>query len=371
MLRKRKKVKNYHEFYVRLQNLLEVRYNPWGDLTDKQKLEGNRTAKQTLYTVYKELTNVLPDVGYKSGRSHTSYLFQLLPIKKALDQGEYMIVVWELGSLFHSEPFLQPRMYYNVVRILEQRLEIEGGSFKMRRFFHRKDKLKNNRTRDRWEVRPAPAGYELRNTMNLLQGWLKKEENVEDKILLIDFLMSVIREDLQTDILSTMLYTKEHSTKDLPLFMFPSPCYDQNGREFRIESDVDDDITRTIDLATDCVIVLPWVRERFREAIVEIISKGFRRDPGNHHAQYYKYMDISYAHNGRHSIGVGAGLKEGTIQAVDVDVGILFDHLHTDGEQWYNSHTNEPYNMKVFDFRFAILYELAKMKYRLQESDSE
>lgn len=205
------------------------------------------------------------------------------------------------------------------------------------------------------------------HTIQLAEIWLEEEKNVEDKIVLLDYLLTVIREDLQTDILTTIIYSKEHFKGELPTLMFPY-YYDKEGKNHKVnESETP---IKVVDLATDCVLVMPWRRDKLKTAIKELKNKVFSQS-GNHIARYYSHIDVCYVYNGLHSTGAAIGHKKGKLKAYEVDVSKLFDHLHTDGEYWYNSHTNETYKMKVFDFRFAILYELAKMKYRLEESVSE
>lgn len=206
------------------------------------------------------------------------------------------------------------------------------------------------------------------HTIQLAEIWLEEEKNAEDKIVLLDYLLTVIREDLQSDVLTTIIYSKEHFDKELPALMFPYQYFDKNRNEHKVgESEFP---VKEVNLATDCVLVMPWDRSRFKNTIKELKNRSFHQS-GNHLARYYSHIDVCYVYNGLHSTGAAIGHKKGKLKAYLVDVSKLFDHLHTDGEYWYNSHTNEAYKMKVFDFRFAILYELAKMKYRLEESVSE
>ncbi len=47
-----------------------------------------------------------------------------------------------------------------------------------------------------------------------------------------------------------------------------------------------------------------------------------------------------------------------------VNVSELFSHIYTDGVEWINFHNNKPI-YKVIDFRIAILFELARLKYNI------
>lgn len=210
----------------------------------------------------------------------------------------------------------------------------------------------------------ARAGYSFHHTMELFQIWLEEEGTIEDKVTLLDFLMNAIKEDLKTDVFTTILYSEEHFSTNLSRYQFfPYRYYDKKGYAHELEDDCEP--TRTVDLTNDCVLVMPWNRKRLSNAIKNIAKTNFEYHPNNHMAIYYTHMDICYVFNGLHSVSAGIGHKKGEIKAKEVDVSKLFNHLHTNGKEWINSHTGKPYDTKVFDFRFAILYEVAKMKYQL------
>lgn len=72
-------------------------------------------------------------------------------------------------------------------------------------------------------------------------------------------------------------------------------------------------------------------------------------------------------------IASGIIQKTGSIEADVYDITEIFNHVKTDGEYWLNVHTNErlkDFNgyKKVFDFRIAVLFELARMKFQLANS---
>lgn len=100
--------------------------------------------------------------------------------------------------------------------------------------------LKNNFTKAD-EV--AQTGYKDSNshpyhhTIDMVDTWLKQETEVEEKVLLLDFVMKAIRKDLQYDTLTTLLYSKEHFDKRWPLLLLPLSYYDEEGREYETNSD--------------------------------------------------------------------------------------------------------------------------------------
>jgi len=98
----------------------------WYDIDGEEGEKKNQKAKEILLVFYKELLKVKPEKKYDAGRFHLSYLFQLIPIRKAFEEQRYMRVCNELLSLLHFEPITQPRIYYNVLRMLKHYLDIGG-----------------------------------------------------------------------------------------------------------------------------------------------------------------------------------------------------------------------------------------------------
>lgn len=204
---------------------------------------------------------------------------------------------------------------------------------------------------------------EFKNSMDFVRQTLECEQDVNDQVIILDYILNIVREDLKTDLLATILYSQEHLKKRI-YFPFPINYYDEKGREYTLDSD--ENINRKVDLATDCVLVLSWNRNRLRNSVKNIFKNDFKYDKLNHLAYYFTHIDICYAYNGTHSISSGIGHKKGHIEAVECDIGKLFDHAYTDGVKWYNSHNNTELE-SVVDFRIAILYEVARKKYNIQK----
>lgn len=53
-------------------------------------------------------------------------------------------------------------------------------------------------------------------------------------------------------------------------------------------------------------------------------------------------------------------------QSEQHDITELFPHVCTDGQNWYNAHTDETIG-DVIDFRVSIIYEIAKVKHQLEK----
>ena len=87
--------------------------------------------------------------------------------------------------------------------------------------------------------------------------------------------------------------------------------------------------------------------------------------PINHIVYYYKELNICQVMNGNHSIAAGIYTEKGTVLAKIVDMKPLFENLKTDGAYYYSIHNNTIIE-EVQDFRIAVIFEIAKMKYKLE-----
>ncbi|SHE95427.1 hypothetical protein SAMN02745195_01542 [Thermoanaerobacter uzonensis DSM 18761] len=145
----------------KLYSILKPYDSWWNDEGEEKNLE----AKKALQEFYKELKKLRPSKKYEKNIVHFSYIPYLLKIKKALDERKYMRACNELISLMHYEPFLQRRIYYNVLKLLE------------------KEVIYNS--------------YDFQYALEFTNQVLKDETKKEDKIRMINFILDMIREDLR------------------------------------------------------------------------------------------------------------------------------------------------------------------------------
>lgn len=103
--------------------LLEPHDNWFNGAGEDENLE----AKKTLNVFYKKLKKLKPENEYRENRLHMSYLPYIIRIKEAFMEQKYMRVCNELVSLMHYEPCLQGRIYYNVIKVVEDGLGIRGN----------------------------------------------------------------------------------------------------------------------------------------------------------------------------------------------------------------------------------------------------
>lgn len=86
----------------------------------------NRKAKEFLSVFYKELQKIPLAKKYDNGGFHTKYISYLLRIRRYFEEKRYTSVCNELQSLIYHQPIDQPRIYYNVLCLLESYLDMEG-----------------------------------------------------------------------------------------------------------------------------------------------------------------------------------------------------------------------------------------------------
>lgn len=200
--------------------------------------------------------------------------------------------------------------------------------------------------------------------MEFVKLFTSDKKELEDKIIIIDFVMNLVKKDLKYDALTTILYQEEHFERDLST-PFPWQVFDELGNEI---TRLEEKGTKLIDLKESDAVVLPWNRDRFNQSIIGLKNQDFKYDKLNHMSHYYQELDICFVYNGLHSISTGIGYEKGEIYANIIKIEKLFDNIYTDGLFWYNSHTDKKIvtvsgDIKIQDFRIAILYELARMKY--------
>ena len=200
------------------------------------------------------------------------------------------------------------------------------------------------------------------NAIEFINEILNKENNNEDKIIILDFISNLIKKDMQYDILTTILYNKKHSISSIEMPL-PLSYADEYYNECSIING--EELYKDVDLSKDTVLVLPWNRNRFRDNIKNICDVEFKYQYDNHYAYYFTDIDLCCVYNGTHSISAGIGYRKGSIKAKIANTSRLYNHVSTNGTSWINVHTDTEL-CEVSDFRTAILYQIAKEKVSLK-----
>lgn len=111
--------------------------------------------------------------------------------------------------------------------------------------------------------------------------------------------------------------------------------------------------------------VSTWKSDSLFAAFLKIKNEVFKQDY-NHEAVYYKELDLLHVQNGKHSAVAGSVLG-GQVEAEVMSISDMFSEVETDGTHWYcfNHIQNNKIVGIVPDYRIAVLYELAKRKYKI------
>jgi hypothetical protein len=173
---------------------------------------------------------------------------------------------------------------------------------------------------------------------------------------LIDYLIDLIALDIKHDCLANVIYGRE--SFDL-INCFPNEYIDEKWKKQKVvaskEVEVDFSKVRTFSI--------PWNRIRIPKNLAYLRDKKFCFQKNNHGAFYYPEVNICYVHNGRHLASIAISKNDGKIKAEKISLKPLFSNVRTDGCKWYSTHAEIELG-EVSDFRFALLFELAKMKYK-------
>lgn len=209
----------------------------------------------------------------------------------------------------------------------------------------------------------APGGKaEFQEAIRTVNAFLKETNDPQEKKCILDYTMEVVRNDLKYDLLTRILYSRDWLS---PWEWPPFPVVYFNEKGERLETFKDENGLKIVDLAVDCVLSIPWDKERLRRSIQNIGTTQFQFDNKNHTAYYFEPLNICYVAKGLHSTAAGIGLGKGYIQAVKYDISVLFNHVRTDGKYWYGKHNVQTLGM-LRDFRIGILFELACIRQNLE-----
>lgn len=209
----------------------------------------------------------------------------------------------------------------------------------------------------------------FKNALNFANKIIKYEEK-EDKIKLLDYILKTVKKDLKYSLLTEIMYKEPYKSINLSrAVIFPTNVLDRNGNEIDYVCE-DKEINKKINILEDDIIVVPWNMSRKSDSIKSLSKCDFKFQENNHMGIYFEGVDFVYIHDGLHSISGGIELnKHGEIYIKRFrDIRKLYDHVHTNGLHWYSSYTGDIIE-EVFDFRVAIIYEVSKLKYKIEKGE--
>lgn len=193
--------------------------------------------------------------------------------------------------------------------------------------------------------------------LDLTNTWIE-DGSKEEKILLLDYLINTILEDICISRIAKFLYHDESPT-DMNNFI---PCYfiDETGNEISIytNENIEVDLSKTI------TYTCAWNKTRLHDSLLNLYRNSFKYHEYNHFSYFFTDINFCYVYNGNHSIQAGLYYKKGVIISRVCKTELLYPHCKTDGLFWYNSHTGEKL-MPVIDFRFAAVFSIAQIRNRI------
>lgn len=224
-------------------------------------------------------------------------------------------------------------------------------------------KLLGNQKKHRENERYCYCAESYSKTLDFVNSFLSGL-NKEDSQTFLKYVLDVIGRDLETSVQAMHIYKEEDYITGMP---FPSYYYSAVYKSTCLE---DEKNKILIDLSKNIVITEPWdLYLRLMSNLKNIKENEFVYDEDNHYSVFYPYMNICVVWNGHHSVSCGKHFKKGVIQAAVYDSETAFNKIDTDGKKWFDIGGFKPpesYEQRVKDFRYALLFKIAKILYKIE-----
>lgn len=202
------------------------------------------------------------------------------------------------------------------------------------------------------------AKESYREIVSVAKTWIESDDTKEEKIMLLDYLINIVLDDICSSEIMNSHFNEPSVEHSQP---FPEYVY-ANDTEYKTHTGDKIDVN----LADVKIYICPWNIVRMRDTLLNISKNDFVYNPNNHFSKYFPLINLCYVYNGNHSITAGSYFKKGKISSSKQRLENIFPHCTTDGENWINVHTQNVIE-KVSDFRFAVVYTLAEMKYNISK----
>lgn len=196
-----------------------------------------------------------------------------------------------------------------------------------------------------------------------------------------EFYIDLLRKEVKYSSLLEINRGKSHSRYIYPFHKMNRQLLDYVRSSDKVE----------IDIQENNLISESWNHGRYSRILHHIKNSDFKYDKSNHMAIYYDGLNITCAYNGYHSLGVGAYLGNGKIEAEYYDVKRLFEYVNANEDlsfsynkqkilERYNNQLPEELKSKLderfygTDYKLMLIYELCKRKFlyiKAVESDTE
>lgn len=181
-----------------------------------------------------------------------------------------------------------------------------------------------------------------------------KDKSDNEKRLLLTYLIDTILDDICAEKNFQSLISH---ISPLQRYAFPKEYCDENGNK----NEIDLSNTIDVDLTSSRIFTSLWSRGKTANNLLNINNNDFTFDEDNHKSVYYTDIELCQVYKGFHSINAGRYLKKGVIKSSVFRMELLYPHCTTNGLYWYNAHNGDVAS-EVYDFRFAAVYTLARMR---------
>lgn len=194
------------------------------------------------------------------------------------------------------------------------------------------------------------------------QGLVRNDKLVspskEEQLAFIDYYMTLVKIDLVSSKKLGAFWEREFEDRFLPdPFAVGSKMIYPTQKTGKIEK---------MSL-NEWTYIATWKSRSLIDTFFKVRRTGFKQN-SNHDGYYYKELDLLYVYNGRHSATVGTVLG-GEMEVEVVSIEEMYkQNIVTDGAYWYcfSVWNNDKRIGDIDDFRIAVLYELSRQKWLLE-----
>ena len=197
----------------------------------------------------------------------------------------------------------------------------------------------------------ARAKYKFSELLKSMKSILNYEKGVAARAAFLDFAIHAIGRELEAETTARIL----HLSGEVPDERFEIPNIPVTEEYCKAS------------LSAYNAIARPWNTVRLRTAVRQVFEHGFRQEEGYFTGTLYPEINLVVVSDDRHHL-TAARMKGTTSAKLSVaPLTPCFDTLRTDGAFWYLS---EKQDAPVGEYRIAVLYELARQKQALSQSEA-
>ena len=317
-----------------------------------------KEAVSKLVEFYNDYRKCQSDPVYDACGHHYAYIDNLLNINCSLEKKDYVTAYVELRDLLYDKSYLQNRVYYPLMQMLTKSLSKKHlrTSSKKKPIIQKSNKIDQQDYLPDLESSPMSRKEKMREfdyVMFQVNCFLcvepaHKKDMAKNASTNIETVMNLIKDDLKYD-----LYAINLDRNDTGRTAFiPHRFRDENGLFRTTKTNTKNDLNIHLN-TSDSVF--------YTQA-----SPYYSKDDAGCQVAYYQYLDVFQIRNSKKFDTTGDIQKTDVIQSRYIyNTTRMFAHVRTNGSEWINVH-NDKIIADVLDFRVAILYALARIKYFIE-----